>query len=254
MIQSQLVISFENSYYSNLPRHPIPLCTKIQVLFCLVLLQYFQILWLVLLQFKSVLPCFTEKYATRSSTLQYIRHILRTGFKYGGQRIKFERFGESEYRSREMGEAFRTLEKTMLLELVYPTTATRLPLMPDYKKSPKLMWLDTGLLNFAAGIHTEDFGASTLTDAWRGIVAEHIAGQELLAQNISVLAQRFFWVREAKNSNAEIDFVLPFNAYLIPVEVKSDAGTTLKSLHQFIDIAPHAIAVRISFKSKTNPS
>lgn len=185
-----------------------------------------------------------EKYANRNSTIQYIRHILRTGFKYGGQRIKFERFGESEYRSREMGEAFRTLEKTMLLELVYPATGARLPVLPDYKKSPKLMWLDSGLLNFAAGIQTEVFGATNLTDAWRGIVAEHITGQELLALNSSVLAHRFFWVRQAKNSNAEVDFLLPFKEYLIPVEVKSDAGTTLKSLHQYMDLAPHTMAVR----------
>ncbi len=186
-----------------------------------------------------------EKYATRSSSLQYIRHILRTGFKYGGQRIKFERFGESEYRSREMGEGFRTLEKTMLLELVYPTTAARLPIIADYKKSPKLMWLDSGLLNFAAGLQTEVFGATNLTDAWRGIVAEHITGQELLALDNSVLAKRFFWVREAKNSNAEVDFILPCKEYMIPIEVKSDAGTTLKSLHLFMDLAPHSIAVRI---------
>lgn len=51
-----------------------------------------------------------------------IRHILNTGWIYAAQRITFEKFGNSLYRSREMSEAFRTLEKTMLLELVYPMT------------------------------------------------------------------------------------------------------------------------------------
>jgi len=32
---------------------------------------------------------------------------------------------------------------------------------------------------------------------------------------------------------------------LIPVEVKSGVGTTLKSLHLFMDQAPHRLAVRI---------
>ncbi len=198
--------------------------------------------------YRSLLAGFTddvEKYAPRSGAVHQIRHILLTGFKYGAQRIKFERFGASDYRSREMGEAFRTLEKAMLLELVYPTSSTRIPVLPDYKKSPKLMWLDTGLLNFAAGIQTEVFGASTLSDAWRGQVAEHIVGQELIAGITDVLVQRNFWIREAKNSNSEVDYVIPFKQYLIPVEVKSGAGTTLKSLHLFMEQATHNVAVRI---------
>ena len=32
-----------------------------------------------------------------------------------------------------MGEAFRTLEKAMLLELVYPITQTCLPVLPERK-------------------------------------------------------------------------------------------------------------------------
>ena len=44
--------------------------------------------------------------------------IVNVGMAFAGQRIKFERFGSSDYRSREMGEAFRILEKAMLLELV----------------------------------------------------------------------------------------------------------------------------------------
>jgi len=186
-----------------------------------------------------------EKYAPRNSSVQHIRHILRIGFKYGGQRIKFERFGESDYRSREMGESFRLLEKAMLVELVYPTGSEKVPWMPNFKKSPRLHWLDTGLLNYGAGVQVEVFGAAELSAAWRGLIAEHIVGQELIANDYNVLAQRTFWVREVKNSNAEVDYLFPFKGMLIPIEVKSHAGTTLKSLHRFMDITPHSIAVRV---------
>jgi uncharacterized protein len=186
-----------------------------------------------------------EKYASRNSTVQHIRHILRNGFRYGCQRIKFERFGESDYRSREMAEAFRLLEKTMLLEIVYPSTSTNLPIVPNYKKSPRLHWLDTGLLNYSAGVQTEIFGAKDLNSAWRGIVAEHIVGQELISGDYNVLSQRSFWVREAKNSNAEVDYLISYKGLLIPIEVKSEAGSTLKSLHSFMDGAHHNIAVRV---------
>ncbi len=43
----------------------------------------------------------------------------------------------------------------------------------------------------------------------------------------------------------ELDFVIPFGDMLIPVEVKSGASGSLRSLHQFMDRAPHDIAVRI---------
>jgi len=186
-----------------------------------------------------------EKYAPRDSSVHYLRHILQVGFKYGGQRIRFERFGESDYRSREIGESFRLLEKTMLLELVYPTGSSKIPFIPNLKKMPRLHWLDTGLMNYAAGVQTEVFGAVELSSAWRGLVAEHIVGQEMIANDYNVLAKRTFWTREARNSNAEIDYLYPYNGLLIPVEVKSDSGTTLKSLHLFMEQAPHDLAVRV---------
>jgi hypothetical protein len=144
-----------------------------------------------------------------------------------------------------MGESFRLLEKTMLLELVYPTGSSKIPFMPNLKKLPRLHWLDTGLMNYAAGVQTEVFGAAELSSAWRGVVAEHIVGQEMIAYDYNVLAKRTFWTREARNSNAEVDYLYPYNGLLIPVEVKSDSGTTLKSLHLFMEQAPHDLAVRI---------
>lgn len=186
-----------------------------------------------------------EKYGRNSSMVQHIRHILKTGFFYAGQRIKFERFGSSDYRSREMGEAFRALEKALLIELVYPLTKSVIPVIPDFRKSPKLLWLDTGIVNFMAGIQKELFNIRDITSAWKGIIAEHMAGQELLTLDKGVSGKRCFWVREAKNSNAEIDFVFFYQGLLIPVEIKSAKGTRLISLHLYMETAPHDIAVRI---------
>jgi hypothetical protein len=89
------------------------------------------------------------------------------------------------------------------------------------------------------------FGAKDITETWRGLVAEHIAAQEILALNKNILARRSFWVREAKNSNAEIDFIYSWNGLLIPVEIKSGEGSRLRSLHLYMDTAPHDYAVRI---------
>jgi hypothetical protein len=46
-------------------------------------------------------------------------------------------------------------------------------------------------------------------------------------------------------SNAEVDYVLAVNGRSIPVEVKAGAAGRLRSLHSFIDAAPHATALRL---------
>jgi predicted AAA+ superfamily ATPase len=144
-----------------------------------------------------------------------------------------------------MGEAFRMLEKTMLLELVYPTVNTTPPIHPQQRKSPKLLWLDTGLLNHLAGVQKEVFGANDIMDAWRGHIAEHIVAQELLASGFSVLAKRNFWVRDKKGADAEIDFVIQIDNNIIPIEVKAGHNAKLKSLHIFMDTVNHQTAIRV---------
>lgn len=186
-----------------------------------------------------------EKYASNDTMTKVIRFIIKNGWTFGGSIIAFEHFANSSYRSREMGEAFRTIEKAMLLELVYPVTSSLLPLQPAFTRRPKLIWLDTGLINYAAGIREEVFSANNIQDAWRGKIAEHIVAQELLAYNHKITARRNFWVNPQKGSDAEVDFVIAQNGLCIPIEVKSGINAHLKSLHIYMDTAPHNVAVRI---------
>ena len=69
--------------------------------------------------------------------------------------------------------------------------------MQELKRAPKLLWLDTGIINYVAGIQKEVFNARDITDVWRGKVAEHVAGQELLSGKTDFFAQRNFWQRNA---------------------------------------------------------
>jgi len=186
-----------------------------------------------------------EKYARNETMSQTIRYILQSGWKFAAERIMLNGFAGSSYKSREMGEAFRTLEKTFILELCYPTTDTLVPITKDLKRAPKLLWLDCGLVNYAANIQKEIFGAMDILDAWRGKIAEQIVAQELLALDSRVSTLRDFWVRHKKDSEAEVDFVLQFDNKVIPIEVKSGHNAKLRSLHLFMDEAPHDIAVRV---------
>ena len=186
-----------------------------------------------------------EKYARNNTLSNIIRYIIDSAFQYAGSRITFANFGKSNYRSREMGEAFRTLQKAMLLQLVYPVTKTKLPLEGKLGFSPKLLMLDTGLVVYSAGLQKQMVISKRIDEVYNGRIAEHIAGQELLSLTPSVRSKLNFWVPKKSNSQAELDYVLPWRDMLIPIEVKSGASGTLRSLHRFIDEAPHDLAIRI---------
>ncbi|MBT4412143.1 MAG: ATP-binding protein [Bacteroidetes bacterium] len=186
-----------------------------------------------------------EKYAGSSSQVPYIRHVIANAFREGGKKITFEKFGDSSYRSREMKEAFRVLEKAMLIHLVHPCTSVELPVAPVIKKKPRLHILDTGLINHSLQIMGTLVFEKNINDAHRGIIAEHIVGQELLASKFSIMNQLNFWTREKAESSAEVDYILPYKGNIIPIEVKAGAIGKLRSLLRFMDEAPHSIAVRV---------
>ena len=185
-----------------------------------------------------------EKYAKSNSQILHLRHCIQSSFAQAGKRIKFEGFGNSAYKSREMGESLRTLEKALLMQLVYPSTTATLPMVPDIKKSPRLQILDSGLLNYFVGIQKEIIGADDLNRIYQGTLIEHLIGQELLAFQYNALSALHFWVREKKESTAEVDYLFQYDGLIIPIEVKSGKEGTLKSLHSYMDIAPHNFAIR----------
>ncbi len=186
-----------------------------------------------------------EKYAKNETNKNVLRHILKNGWKYAAERITLGNFAQSAYKAREMGEAFRALEKTSLLELVYPTTTYQIPIIQENKRSPKLLWLDTGIVNYAAGIQEEIALSNDIQDAWRGRIAEHIVGQELFTLDNRPSCHRDFWVRDANGVSSEVDFVIQHKNQIIPIEVKSGHNSKLKSLHLFMDKVNHDMAVRV---------
>jgi len=198
--------------------------------------------------FDSLITTFmddVEKYAGNEKQRAILRHVIYHAVRRAGERITFERFGASNYKSRDIGECFRMLEKTFLLSLDYPVTGTTIPLVDNRKKSPKLHLLDTGMLNFFAGMQMNILSGELIDNLFEGKIAEHIAGQELLSTETSPLARNYFWVKEKKQSSEEVDYVLQVDSLLIPVEVKLGKTGRLRSLMEFIDLCPHHFGVRV---------
>lgn len=186
------------------------------------------------------------KYARNDSMVRILRHCLRSAPAQAGTRISFAGFGESNYGSREVGEALRTLEQVMLLSLLYPTTSLQVPFVSNLRKSPRLQFIDTGLVHYLCGVQQDLIGIHDLMDTFRGRIIEQLVGQELLAGDGSVRRNPLFWVRDKTQSQAELDFLEVRGSVPVPIEVKSGATGKLKSLNRFIEMCPDAkTAVRL---------
>ncbi len=185
------------------------------------------------------------KYTGNDTERKIIRHLMDTAPLYLDQRIKFQGFGNSNYRSREVGELFRTLDDAKIIRLIYPTTDLQYPVKTDMKKSPRLQFLDTGLVNHALGIQAEMLGMADLNSAYKGAVIPHLIMQEVISLQSITSQKPNFWVREKSQSSAEIDLLYSFKDLVIPIEIKSGSTGSLKSLHQFIDASNHPYAIRM---------
>lgn len=186
------------------------------------------------------------KYAKTHAQATVIRHVIDKAPLHAGTRITFQHFGQSNYGSREIKEALLILEKAMLIKLIYPTTYLKSPFEPDQKKSPRLQFLDTGLVNFFMGLQKEFFALKDLNNLYQGRITEHIVGQQLLGTHTVTQNRLLFWVREKSQSSAEVDFVLPDGSQLIPIEIKSGKTGSLRSLHSFIDFSEdNLFAIRL---------
>lgn len=184
------------------------------------------------------------KYARNPTERKVMQHVIYTA-PQEKDRVVFEGFGNSNYRSREVGEALRSLDQARILQLIYPSSSTRPPLETDFKKRPRLQFLDTGLLNHALQLQSDMIGLENLSVLYKGKIVQHLVTQELIAQHPAPSYKPHFWVRENANSQAEIDLLHVYKHYVVPVEVKSGESGTLRSLHQFMEICDHPYAVRL---------
>lgn len=186
-----------------------------------------------------------EKYSNNDTERKVIRHIMDVAALYLDERIKFQGFGNSTYKSREVGECFQILGNAKVVRLMYPTTDVEQPLRPDIKKSPRLLFLDTGLVNYTLGIQGQLLAVPDLSKVYKGAVIPHLVTQELFSLQVISEHKPLFWVRDKKQSQAEVDLLVNCGALTIPVEIKSGSTGTLKSLHQFMDAVDHIYAVRV---------
>ena len=164
-----------------------------------------------------------------------------------------------EYKTSEVKKALEMLTKAGILIPVTHSDANGLPLGEERDDSiRKLLLLDTGLmlrlLNMSLGditaVTTQILTSSASDMVNKGPMAEMLAGLELLHYlSPNLHHELFYWVRQAKNSTAEVDYVLPHDMQVLPFEVKAGVQGGMKSLWDFMRDKRLTQAVRCSLEN-----
>lgn len=166
---------------------------------------------------------------------------------------------EGNYTSAEVKKALDMLVKAGILIPVTHTSANGLPLGDDSEPSiRKMLLLDTGLmlrlLNMTmgdiTGITTHILTSTAAELVNKGTVAEMLAGLEYLHYlSPNLRHEQYYWVRQSKNSLAEVDYVIPVQSQIVPMEVKAGVQGGMKSLWEFMREKNYTKAVRCSLEN-----
>jgi len=113
-------------------------------------------------------------------------------------------------------------------------------LLHDSGVFQRILKLDEGDILFS-----QDFNVVN-----RGNIAEQFTGIEILKYSSSYdRPDLFYWQREARNSNAEVDYLITRNERIIPLEVKAGTKGTMQSLFLFLKEKKLQQGIRVSLEN-----
>ena len=148
-----------------------------------------------------------------------------------GQQIKYTGLAK-DYTIPTVKKAYESLSMARIAKKVKSVSSPGIPLEAHSSdKKFKNLFLDIGLMNRVMGIdYNEALNHKNLLAIYRGQLAEQFVGQEFAT---ATNKQLYYWAREAKSSNAEIDYLSLIEGKFVPIEVKDGPSGKLRSLHLY---------------------
>ncbi len=172
----------------------------------------------------------------------------------GASKVKYSSISR-DYKAEQLRAAMIALEHAGLLHRVLHSPSNAIPLSAGEDASYfKVLPLDVGLWvsqtfgntifsELSESLFQKWLSQNPFERGWVWQIAEIILGNSMLSQH-TIPGRMHYWLREAKSSNAEIDYVVQHGLDVIPVEVKAGNSGTLKSLHLFMQEKGLSHAVR----------
>ena len=186
---------------------------------------------------RSIIQTYEDDFAkySREPALSRVHKVFNAIPAIAGKKVKYTNISRDD-RSGELKQAIDLLIRARLLLAVRHSHCSGLPIKSGVNdKHYKLFFLDVGLLNYLFGLDWEHI---TALDT-RALVNEGVLAEQFVAQHIAYHHQGleppelFYWLREGRTANAEVDFVTTTGVTIIPIEVKAGASGSMKSLQQF---------------------
>jgi predicted AAA+ superfamily ATPase len=168
-----------------------------------------------------------------------------------GSKFKYSNI-ESKSTHAVLKESLDLLVKAGLAYKIYHTAGTGIPLGAQIKTNKfKLIGFDTGIIFKILGLNMSNILVGDSVDLInKGSIAEIFAGIEIIKSMPSNnKAEIFYWHREKKGSNAEVDYVIQKNEQIIPIEVKSGSTGKMQSLRSFMLEKNNKSGLRLSLEN-----
>lgn len=173
------------------------------------------------------------KYARREK-LGMLQRVFRYIPRGVGKKVKYSNI-IGDVRSNVVRDLIHLLQQARICHAVHHTHAGGVPLAAEMDDTVfKLIFMDVGLMNHVCGndwLTLQGMDEAALVN--EGAIAEQFVGQHLAYLDNHV-PQVFYWLREGRSANAEVDYVVSRGDWILPVEVKAGTSGSLKSLQQFV--------------------
>jgi uncharacterized protein len=189
----------------------------------------------ITLSYKQDIPKYTKLHH-----VGYVEHVFDAIPRQLGHKFVYKHI-DPEVRSYIFKNALSCLEKAGIIHIVYHSNAQGLPLGAEVNlRRYKVYGFDIGILQRLLGFNPEKWLTTPMSVKHIGSIAEQFVAQEYIAySSIKQPTELFYWHREEKTSNAEIDFLFVRDSIIIPAEVKSGQKGKLKSLQLFLETHPN---------------
>ena len=193
------------------------------------------------------------KYKQSGISPLQITSVFDSMAKQSGKKFIFSKAG-LDILHYKIKQALEMLKMAGLAIPVVHTSATDLPLDAEINlKKQKMLMLDTGILQ---RLQVMKLGNILLSDDFdlinRGGIAEVYAGLEMLKNSSFYEPQQlYYWQREQKNNQAEVDYIIQQDEKIVPVEINSGKNAKMQSMRSFFAEKKSEYGIRASFENFT---
>ena len=187
------------------------------------------------------------KYKKRVSP-SLIRMVLKSVVEQNGHKFVYSKV-LPDVTHLQVKDALNLLTMAGLIIPVTHSAANGIPIGAEIDpKKRKFIIFDSGIFQRLLGLKlSEVLLSDDFESINKGAIAELNVGLELIKSASFYQRQPlYYWHREAKSSNAEVDYLIQQNTAILPIEVKAGKKGSMQSLYIFMETKKADKGIRVS--------